>query len=83
MQNIILKSHTNQVSCFPSSITILEGVSSVQYKEIVDEVNIAWLSLDFQLYLSSSILNIIQCLILLLGNSRKMVGTWMYRIPKK
>lgn len=68
---------------FASLITVLEAIASVQYEEIVNEVNIAWLSLDFQLYLSSSMFDIVQCLVLLLRNGRKIRRTWVNRTPNE
>ena len=49
MQSIILKSHPHQMLFLACSITILEAIASVQYEEIVDEMDVTWLSFDFQL----------------------------------
>ena len=49
MQSIILKSHPHQMPFLAWLITILEAIASVQYEEIVDEMDVTWLSFDFQL----------------------------------
>lgn len=59
MQSIILKSHPHQMPLLACLITILEAIASVQYEEIVDEMDVTWLSFDFQLQLPGSMLDIV------------------------
>ena len=83
MQSIILKSHSHQMPFLASLITILEAIAPVKYEEIINEVDVSWLSLDCQFDLSGRTLDIIQCLKLLLRDGRKIRRTGVNRTPNQ